>query len=182
MEFIDKKKINKYIVALILFLSFGYAQWQSSRGILAYVSYSYPGLGQPAWLFNDITAILIGGIVPLIFYELITAFAGRMVSARSGGAGDDMKYALRFFYIAANIVIGTLKFIFYANPMISVFGNILIDFVITTVFFALFLWYCAKRYVDKTRWGAMIMAAGGTYLIVETVFTVFNLVVGVLLA
>ena len=182
MEFIDKKKIHKYVMIALLFLSFGFAEWQSTRGMLAYMSYSYPELKQPSWLFNDVTALLIGGIIPLIFYELITAFAARMVSARAGGAGDDMKYALRFFYIAANVAIGALKFIYYATPIASVYGNVLIDFVVTTVFFALFLWYCAKRYVPNTRWGAMLLSAGGTYLAIEAVVTVLGLVAGVFLA
>ncbi len=181
MDFIDKKKINKYIVMTVLFLSFGYAQWQPSRGMLAYLSYSYPSLGQAAWLFNDVIAFLMGGIIPMLAYEIITMFAARFVSRRSGGVADDMKYALRFFYIVANVVIGSVKFVYYVSPVITVFGNILIDFTVTTAVFAFYLWYCAKRYVENTRWGAMLLSAGGTYLIVQALITVFNLVAGVLL-
>ena len=181
MEFIDKKKINKYIVIALLFLSFGFAQLQPSRGMLAYMAYNYPELGQPAWLFNDVFAIIAGGIIPTIVYEIITAFAAKFVAARNGGASDDMKYALRFFYIVANVVIGCVKFIFYVSPLITIWGNILIDFVITTVFFSLYLWYCARRYVPNTRWGSMLLSVGGTYLIAEAIITVFNLIIGVLL-
>lgn len=181
MKIIDNKKINKYIVIALLFLSFGFAQWQASRGVLAYMSYSYPQLGQPAWIFNDIVALLIGGIIPLIIYEVITMFVSKFVAQRSGGADADMKYALRFFYIAANIVIGSVKFVYYASPIITVWGNVLIDFVITTVFFALFLWYSAKHYVVNTRWGAMLLSVGGTYLIVYALIAAFGIISGVLL-
>lgn len=180
MELIDKKKINRVIAVIALFVSFGFAQWQAGRGVLAYMSYSYPELKQPAWLFNDIVAILMSGAVPLVIYELITSFAARFVAVRTGGAVDDMKYALRFFYFAANVVIGLIKLAYYASPLLSVFGNIWIDFAITTAFFALYLWYCAKHYVNKTRWGAMLLTAGGTYLIVEAVITVISLLMGVL--
>ena len=182
MEFIDKKKINKYIVIAVLFLSFGFAQWMPSRGMLSYMAYSYPELGQPAWLFNDIVAILMGGIVPLIAYEVITLFASRFVTARIGAeSAENMKYALRYFYICANIVIGCIKLFYLVSPLLSVWGNILIDFTVTTGFFCLFLWYSAKRYVQNTRWGAMLLGVGGTYLIVEALLTVFNLLMGVLL-
>lgn len=182
MKIIDEKKINKYIVIVVLFLSFGYAQWQSARGTLAYMSYSYPELAQATWMFNDVVAILTAGLVPLLFFELITSFASRFVAVRGGAQAEELKYSLRFFYIGANIVIGSLKFLYYISPIISVFGNILIDFVITTVFFCLYLFYCAKHYADKTRWGALIISAGGTYLIVEAFVTVFGLITGVLVA
>ena len=181
MDFIDKKKIHRYIVVAVLFLSFGFAGWQASRGALAYLSYSNPDLKQPAWLFNDITALLAGGVIPLLFYEVVTLFAAKFATARIGAATDDMKYALRFFYIAANVIIGAVKFVYYANPVISVMGNILIDFLVTSAFFVWFLHYSAKRYVNKTRWGAMLLTVGGVYIIVEAVLVVFNIVMGVVL-
>ena len=180
MKFIDEKKIHKGIVIAVLFLSFGYAGWQSTRGMLAYMSYGYPELGQPAWLFNGVLALFIGGAIPLLFYELITAFSSRFVAMRTGGAADDMRYALRFFYIMANIVVGSLKFLYFLTPIASVFGNVLIDFVITSAFFGWFLYYCAKHYVANVRWGAMCLSAGGTYLVVQTVLTVINLITGLL--
>lgn len=181
MDLLDKKKVNKYIVVPLLYLSFGFAQWQSSRGWLAYTSYTNPEMGQPAWLFNDVVAILFGGLAPFILYELVTSFAMRFVTARLGAASDNMKYTLRFFYIAANIVIGAVKLFYLLDPGLSVYGNILIDFVVTTAFFAWFLQYSAKKYVNKMRWGAMLLTVGGTYLVVEAVLVVFNIVMGVVL-
>lgn len=178
MKLIDEKKINKYIVIAVLFLSFGYAEWQPTRGILAYLSYTTPEMGQTTVLFNEIVAVLLGGLVPLLFYEIITAFAARFVGMRTGGASDSMKYALRFFYIGANLIIGSIKFVYFAAPYLNVFGNILIDFIVTTCFFVWFLFYCAKHYVKNTYWGAMLLSAGGAYLIVETVMVVISLIMG----
>ena len=162
MKLIDDKKINKYILGTILFVSFGYANLSATRGILAYLSFTTPAMEQAAVLFNDVVAIILGGLVPLLFYEIITAFAARFVGARTGGAGGDMKYALRYFYIGANLVIGSIKFIYFAVPYLSIFGNVLIDFFVTTSFFIWFLWYCAKHYVKSVHWGAMLLSAGGT--------------------
>ena len=61
------------------------------------------------------------------------------------------------------------------------FGNVLINFVITTAAFALFLWYCAKRYLPSFKWGAMLLTVGGAYLIVEGAIAVLNLISGVVL-
>ena len=180
MKLIDDKKINKYILAVILFLSFGYANLSATRGILSYLSYTNPEMEQAPALFNDIVAFLLGGIVPLLVYEVITVFASRFVSMRTGGAGDDMKYALHYFYICANIVIGSLKFIFYAAPYLSVFLSVLIDFLVTTGFFVWFLCYSAKHYVKTVHWGAMLLSAGGTYLIVEALVAVLSLITGFL--
>lgn len=164
----------------VLYLSFGFAQLSSTRGTLAYVSYSYPEFGQSAFIFNDIVALLLGGVVPLLFYELITAFSARFVTIKVGEVRGDLKYALRFFYIGANIVIGALKFLYYISPIVSVFGNVLIDFVVTTAFFAGYLAYVMKRYTDKTRWGVLLLSAGGTYVVVQALITVVNIISGVL--
>lgn len=179
MDWIDKRKINKYIVIAVLFLSFGFAGWQSTRGMLAYLSYSYPSLGQPAWLFNDVMAVLLGGAVPLLFYELITMFVARFAAPRLGGAEDSMKYALRFFYIAANIVIGLIKLFYFTEPAMAAFGNVLIDFIVTTAFFAWFLQYSAKHYVQKQRWGVMLLTVGGSYLVAEALVIVLGMLMGV---
>ena len=180
MKLIDNKKIHRYILVAALFVSFGYANLSATRGILAYLSYTTPAMAQTAVMFNDIVALLIGGLVPLLVYELVTAFAARFVTARTGGAGGDMKYALRYFYIAANLVIGTLKFLYFAAPYLSVFGNVLIDFIVTTGFFIWFLCYSAKHYVKNEHWGAMLLSTGGTYLIVEALVAVISLITGFL--
>lgn len=178
MKWIDEKKINKYVVMAVLLVSFGYAAFFPARGVLAYFSYSFPSMGQSAVLFNDVTAVLLGGLVPLLLFEAITSFAARFVALRTGGASDSMKYSLRFFYICANLVIGSVKFVYLAVPYLNVFGNILIDFIVTTAFFVWYLFYCAKHYVKNTHWGAMVLTAGGTYLIVEAVVVVITLIMG----
>lgn len=181
MKVIDEKKINKWIVIVVLYLSFAFASWQSSRGALAYMSYSYPTLMQSGAIFNEVVAFIIGGILPLVFFELVTMFGARFVGIKCGVDSDTLKYALRFFYIGANIVIGAVKLVYFVSPLISVYGNVLIDFIVTTVFFVGFLVYAGKHYVDKTRWGAMILGASSTYLVLYTLITVANLVAGVLM-
>ena len=181
MKIIDDKKINKWIVIVVLYLSFAFASWQSSRGTLAYLSYSYPALNGNGAIFNEVVAFIFGGVIPLLFFELVASFGARFVGFRCGVAADKLKYSLRFFYIGANIVIGAVKLVYFVSPVISVFGEVLIDFLITTVFFIGFLVYAGRHYVDKTRWSAMILCAGSTYLVLFAIVTAANIIAGVLM-
>ena len=181
MKLIDEKKINKWIVIAILYLSYAFASWQSSRGSLAYLSYSYPMLSGNGAVFNEVMAFIMGGIIPLLFFELVASFGARFVGFRCGVSSENLKYALRFFFIGANIVIGAVKFVYLVSPVVSIYGNVLIDFLITTVFFVGFLIYAGKHYVDKTRWSAMVLCAGSTYLVLFAVITAANIIAGVLM-
>lgn len=181
MKVIDEKKINKWIVIVVLYLSFAFANWQTSRGSLAYLSYNYPVLMQSGAIFNEVVAFIIGGIVPLLFFEIVSAFGSRFVGFKCGVEADKLKYSLRFFYIGANIVIGAVKLVYLISPVITVYGNVLIDFSVTTVFFVGFLVYAGKHYVEKTRWGAMIVGAASTYLVLYALITVANVITGVLM-
>ena len=181
MKIIDEKKINKWIVIVVLYLSFAFAYWQTSRGSLAYMSYNYPSLLQSGAIFNEVMAFIVGGIVPVLIFELVAMFGARFVGRKCGVEPDKLKYSLRYFYIGANIVIGLVKLIYFISPIISVYGNVLIDFLITTVFFVGFLVYAGKHYVDKTRWGVMILGAGSTYLVLYVVITVLGIIMGVLM-
>ena len=49
MNFIKDKKINKYIVMAVLFLSFGYSGFYSMRGTLALFT-----AGMDFYVFNDV--------------------------------------------------------------------------------------------------------------------------------
>ena len=55
------------------------------------------------------------------------------------------------------------------------------SFLVRSAFFVWFLHYSAKRYVNKTSWGAMLLTVGGVYIIVEALLVVFNIVMGVVL-
>lgn len=177
MNFIKEKKINKWIVIAVLYATFCFAYFMSSRATLALLAINY---GMPQFLNNDAIAFFAGGILPLAVYELITSFAFRFMQARIGGAVDDMRYVLRFFFLLANIVIGCIKLLYLAFPLMSVYGNVFINTIVTMVFFALYLWYVLKHYVEKPRWSSALYELGGTFVIIFGIYAVLELVMGVM--
>lgn len=65
---------------------------------------------------NYIVAFFIGGLVPTLLYELISRFLFRFSQARVGGSVDTLMFALRLFYIAANVVIFLIKLVYLWYP------------------------------------------------------------------
>lgn len=181
MKFIREKKVNSAILIVGMYLSFCASFWYTSRGNMAYTSYSLAGSVQSMVMTNEIASFFIGGLVPLLIYELFTSFAFKFTQARLGAVADDMRYSLRFFYIPANLVCFGLKMFYLLTPLASVFGNIIIDFVISAMFVVWFLFYCAKHFVQKEKWGAMLYQLGGTFIMFYAVIITFNLIMGVIL-
>ncbi len=180
MKLIDNKKIPSGVMIALLGLSFGLAEWFTSRGVVANLSIEL-GYSMP-YLYNDIIAIVTGALFPILFYEVITTFAFRINVARFGAtAVGQMRYALRYFYFVANLVIFALNFIFFAEPIASVWGTVVIKTLVLSVFIVLYMWYCAKRYLTNTTWGAMCYQVGGMFVIIYGVLAVLQIVVGVFL-
>ena len=150
MNFIKEKKINKYIVITALFLSFGYSGFYSMRGTLALFT-----AGMNFYVFNDVFAVIFAALIGGLIYELITMFLAKSASMRLNGRGADIQYALRFFYIPANLLAGAVKTLYFFFPYIFTYGEIFIDFLFALLFFALFLWYCCKNYFKKEERGSM---------------------------
>lgn len=176
MKFIKEQKINKWIVIAVLYASFCFAYFMTMRSTLALLALNY---GMPSWLNNDVFAFFAAGVLPLAIYELITSFAFRFMQARMGGQVDTMRYCLRFFFIPANIFIGLIKLLYLVWPLMSVYGNVFINTVVTMIFFSLYLWYVLKNFVDKTRYSAVLYELGGTFIIIFGVYAVLELVMGV---
>lgn len=181
MKLIKEKKINNYLMIFFLYVSFCACNYFAARGTLSYTSMTMAGAGVVGFMFNDIVAVLIGGLIPTLLFELVTSFVFKFSQVKLGGAADDMRYALRFFYIPANLICFGIKFVYLLSPIVSIFGNVMIDFVITAIFCVGFLVYCAKNCIKNDRWGAMIYQLGGAYLIVYGIMTVAAIVMGVIL-
>lgn len=174
MNFIKEKKINKYIVIAVLFLSFGYSGFYYARGLLALITAS------GSFVFNDIWAFALAALSGGAVYELITALLCRGASARLSGKGPDMQYALRFFFIPANILSGVVKTLYFYFPFIFSYGEIFIDFFFTVIFFVLYMIYCCKAYFSKAEYGRTVMYLGSSFLCVYGFIAVASLISGVL--
>ncbi len=175
MNFIKEKKLNKWIVVAALYVCFSFAYYVPMRGTVALLSVNY---GLPAAINNDIVAFLVAGIVPVLVYELLSSFVFRLVRARGVPAAEDMRYALRFFYLPAGLVMGGIKLVFLFYPLGLSFASVLVDSLVPLPFIALFMWYALKNYVDKTRYASIIYLLGSAFAVVYGVLAVFELLVG----
>lgn len=175
MKLIKEKKIKEFILTIVLYITFCASYWYTSRGGLALSILQMPLAYQNAFLSNDIVAFFTAGLIPLIFYELISRFAFKTLQYKMGAVSDNMRYALKYFYIMANIVVFLVKLVYFITPIASIYGNIFIEFVVTTGFFVWYLFYVCKNYIDKTRVGAVLAQIGGTYLVLYASLLVITL-------
>ena len=177
MKFIKEKKINKWIVIAVLYVAFCFSYFVNSRGSVALMAINY---GLPPMLDNDIFAFFVGGLMPVLIYEIITSFAFRFVRTRGCVVADDMRYALRVFYIPAMVVAGGINLIFMFYPLGSVWAFALTQNLVPAIFFALFMVWSLKTYIDKTQYSRLIFELGGTFVIVYVMIALLGLVSGVL--
>lgn len=170
------KKIDSRIVAAVLYLSFCAAEYFTFRG--TYVALLSNMEFKNVALSNYIVAFFLAGVVPFALYELIASFMFRAMQVRVGPT-ETLLYALRYFYIGANLVIFLVKLLYLWYPIAHIYGDIVIDFVITAGFFAGFLWYAAKR-VPKERIAPLLYQLGSAYIMIYGVIALIRLLTEVL--
>ncbi len=173
---IKNKKLNAGIVVFLLYLSFCAAEFLSYRGAFAAVVSELNV--KSVIVSNYIVAFLLCGLVPVILYEIIVRFIFRFSQARIGGGTENYLYALRFFYIGANLVIFLIKLVYLWYPIAHIYGDIAIDFLITTVAFALFLYYVLRK-APKERIAPILYQFGGSYVIVYGFLSLITLLLEV---
>lgn len=173
---IRQKKIPVWAMSLMLYVSFCMSAFMPFRGTWAAILSS---VTNSVVLNNYIVSFLIGGLIPWGIYEFLTRFAFRFMQARLGGDTDSMRYALRFFYIPANVVIFLLKLTYLAFPVLSIYGDLIFDFVVTAAFFVGYLFYIVKE-VPKDRIAAALYQLGGTFIIVYGFIELIAIIVEVL--
>lgn len=177
MNVIKEKKINSAIVKLVLYLSFCFAGWYSARSSVAMAFANYPLLSVMA---NDVTAFFIAGIVPFIVYILAIRILTSILRHTPFLPVDEMTYALPYFYIGANIVIGLVSIVYYFVPLASFWCGVIVPLVSTACFFIWYLAFICKNYVKRYNWKAIVIYFGRLYLIIAVIMTVFGLLAEVI--
>lgn len=172
-----KRRLDKRILIVLLYLSFCAAEFFTFRGTFAALMTNF---GVPsAVVSNYFVAFFLGGIVPIALYELISRFLFRFSQVTLGGRVDDYSYILRVFYIAANVLIFLVKLVYLWFPLLHIYGDIIIDFVFTSAAFAVFLWYVLRR-EPKEHIAPILYRLGGSYVVVYGIIAVINLLLEVL--
>lgn len=174
---IAKKKLPKAALSVLVYLSYCAMSLFVMRGSMAYYGQYY---GLPKWFTNDIWSFFLGGIIPFVLYEIISAFGFRMIWARAGGDVASVKYGLGLTVIAANVFLALFKLIYIAVPLYATIINAIIDPVITLAFVAMYLLYVFKQqYVEKSRFRIVLTQVMGIFLIVYGVLAVLNIILAV---
>ena len=176
MNFIKEKKIPQVVVIILTFLALGYNSFYGVRSLLA--TYAVEGMFKA----NDVIAFIVSAVVAGAMYELITALIFRATIRKVGGQrAKDMRYALRFFVIPAEILAGALKTLYFFYPFLFNYGEVLIDFIFLLIFFILYIIFCCKNYCKKEEYATIAMATGSSFLVLFGALAVFSLITGVLL-
>lgn len=178
MNIIKQKKIKKGLLNFLLYLSFCFAGWYSSRSSVASVLSGYIGYG---FLNNDIFAFFIAGVVPVVIYLLVVKFFSYTLRNTPYLPVNDMVYALPYFYIGANLVTGLISIIYFFVPLMSFWGGVIVPILCTAGFFALYLWFICVNYIKNYNWKAIVMYFGRMYIVITLIITAFGLVSAVLL-
>ena len=175
---IKDEKIPAWAMLTALYVSFCMSSFMTFRGAWAAMM---SGMTSPSVVLNNyIVSFLVGGLIPFGVYELLTRFVFRFAQARLGGDVEQMRYALRFFYIPANVVIFLLKLTYFAFPMLNMYGDLIFDFVVTAAFFVGYLFYIVRQ-IPKERIAPALYQLGGTFIIVYGFIELIAIVVEVLL-
>ncbi len=175
MKLILSRKINSALTVFLLYISFCFAEFYFARGAIAYSMASAGSIYSSKIFSNIIFAFFIGGALPFAFYEIVTGFIFKGLRRKLGAVTDDMRYALRFYYFASNVVIGLISLLYFISPLISVYGEIFVPFVCTGVFFALYLKYVCSHCVEKSLTAFVLMQCGSVYLIFYGISTILKI-------
>ncbi len=178
MNLIKEKKININIVNLVLYLSFCFAGWYSSRTSVASVVGAY---GQFSFMSNDVFAFLIAGILPILIYLLVIKILARALRPVPYLPVDRMVYSFPYFYIGANLVIGLFNILYFFLPIASIWGGIIVPIIATACFFIWFLAFICKNYIKNYNWKAIVVYFGRIYLVIAILYVSFGLLAAVVL-
>ncbi len=175
---IAKKKLPIPVVALFVYLSYCAAAWYITRGEVAYIAYRYK-LG--GWLANDIVAFFLGGLIPVLVYELLYFAIGKTKLTRIGAGQpydtESVRYVINYAVITANLILFALKFMYLAVPMYAHLLDIILDPAVTLTVVGLFMLYVFKmQYVPKHLFSVAFSTVFGAFVTVYGLLTVISVI------
>lgn len=174
---IAKKRPPTAVLIAILYVSFCASMWFVSRGSIAYFSEQYM---LPAALSNDVTAFIAGGMIPTLVFVLLSSAIYRNVSMRVRGDIGALRLGVYYSVIAANIVLFAVKFVYIAAPLYASILETILDPTVTVLFVGLYMVYAFRmNYVEKNKFGLVLMQVLGTMAMVYGLLALIGLVVAV---
>ena len=163
-----------HYVLFALCLCFG--GWFAARGALARISlYS----GVPELLINimcnEVTAFLIGGVMPFLVYFIVTRFTYRMMLAAGAPPVADQAYVFRTFYGLGYLVYGAFSMLYFALPVLELYGEVIIKFVIMAAAVSLYVVFECRHRLPKRGRAIALYAYGLLFSVIYVVYCIAEL-------
>lgn len=177
MELIKKKKIPLKAVNVILYFSLCFSCWYYMRQLMAYFAVVYFSGIAALVLANAVVGSLLGG---LVCYLVINSLITRSLHPYqlSGVDNATMAYVFKLAFAAAGIVYGGLSFVYFVTPLISLYGEYILRFIVYTVFLVIGYVYCVRAgLIRKESIGRSLYSVFGTYLIAYTAIVALKLLI-----
>lgn len=139
----NKVNFNSVLLAISFYFSFCLAYWYETRGLIA-------GLTKWPFFSNEIVAALVGGALPFLVFELAIFLYLQPLQALKIDT-KKLFFRLRMYFIFANIICFAISFIYFVFPFLSVWGNILKNFLVYSITLVIYFFNEFKKAEDKTK-------------------------------
>lgn len=175
----NKEKKNSFI-NLLLYLSFAMANWLSTRGVVSNLATSIEDGMIRLLVGNEISAALIGGILPTLIYAIVTRLAFFTMQGKFSIPTYKLSALLKPFFIVANLAIFAVGFAFVYIPSIRFIFEPIVHMFIYTVAFALYIRKVCKDYFDPHSYSAVIATLGMDFLLAFLLFTLYDVTMSIM--
>lgn len=171
-----KKKIPTWLHAGLFYVCLCFGGWFAMRRSLAYVITAGGYTGAMAnFLGNEVVAFLLGGLAPLLVYELARSIAFGMFRFPGAPRIPDMNYALRSFYGLGYLVYGAFSMLYFVFPPLSTYGETIVRFLLIGGAIAWYVSFEARFRLPRRYVPRAIYAFGGIYAIFNFALMAFSL-------
>lgn len=171
-----KKKIPVWLEAGLFYVCLCFGGWMSMRRAIAYAITAAGYTGTAANILgNEVVAFLLGGLVPLVIYELGRSVAFGMFRFPGAPRIADMNYALRAFYGLGYLLYGAFSMLYFALPVLVTYGETIVRFLVVGGAIAWYISFEARFRLPKRYVPRAIYAFGGIYAIFNLAFMIFSI-------
>lgn len=159
-----------------LFLCFG--GWYAMRGALAQtVLYTdMPDVIRNI-ICNEVVAFLMGGIMPILVYFIITRFTYRMMLTGGARPIADQAYVFRTFYGLGYLVYGAFSMLYFAVPMLELYGEVIIRFIIMAAAVSLYVVFECRHNLPKSGRAVALYSYGIMFSVIYLIYCIAELLV-----
>ena len=180
LPFFVRMMRNKSIPLPLHYVLFGlcmcFGGWYSMRGVLALLAEtSVMSGGLRAFLCNEVMAFLLGGVLSFLVQFVVTRFTYRMMLVGGAPAPSVQAYAFRTFYALGYLVYGAFSMIYFAVPMLALYGETIIRFVIVGAAVSLYVFYECRYNMPKSGRAVAVYSYGLMFSVIYLVYCAASL-------